>query len=114
MLTMYGCVSSSSALHHTILISSSYYHTDPHSFPTRRSSDLEFLTLARVSGRKEFVLVHALSAGEEGVGVVKIDERFEQVSIDRKSTRLNSSHANISYAVRCFKKKIFWTIVCAC
>src|SRR5258707_646740 len=25
---------------------------------------------------------------------------------DRKSTRLNSSHANISYAVFCFKKKI--------
>src|SRR5258707_11970549 len=26
-------------------------------------------------------------------------------SSDRKSTRLNSSHANISYAVFCFKKK---------
>src|SRR3712207_7797135 len=26
---------------------------------------------------------------------------------DRKSTRLNSSHANISYAVLCLKKKIF-------
>src|SRR3712207_8529009 len=25
--------------------------------------------------------------------------------IDRKSTRLNSSHANISYSVFCFKKK---------
>src|SRR3712207_7511542 len=27
------------------------------------------------------------------------------VSLDRKSTRLNSSHANISYAVFCLKKK---------
>src|SRR3712207_8879227 len=27
------------------------------------------------------------------------------VRIDRKSTRLNSSHANISYAVFCLKKK---------
>src|SRR3712207_8114976 len=27
------------------------------------------------------------------------------VVIDRKSTRLNSSHANISYAVFCLKKK---------
>src|SRR3712207_7128972 len=27
------------------------------------------------------------------------------VGIDRKSTRLNSSHANISYAVFCLKKK---------
>src|SRR3712207_6871674 len=26
---------------------------------------------------------------------------------DRKSTRLNSSHANISYAVFCLKKKIY-------
>src|SRR3712207_8627448 len=37
-------------------------------------------------------LAHGADA-EEGVG-------------DRKSTRLNSSHANISYAVFCLKKKI--------
>src|SRR3712207_7707390 len=29
----------------------------------------------------------------------------EHNAIDRKSTRLNSSHANISYAVFCLKKK---------
>src|SRR3712207_9006199 len=29
----------------------------------------------------------------------------ELVELDRKSTRLNSSHANISYAVFCLKKK---------
>src|SRR3712207_8667610 len=28
------------------------------------------------------------------------------MALDRKSTRLNSSHANISYAVFCLKKKI--------
>src|SRR3712207_8313929 len=28
-----------------------------------------------------------------------------QVGVDRKSTRLNSSHANIPYAVFCLKKK---------
>src|SRR3712207_8581626 len=28
-----------------------------------------------------------------------------QLDLDRKSTRLNSSHANISYAVFCLKKK---------
>src|SRR3712207_7584489 len=28
-----------------------------------------------------------------------------EADIDRKSTRLNSSHANISYAVFCLKKK---------
>src|SRR3712207_6883098 len=30
---------------------------------------------------------------------------FERSAVDRKSTRLNSSHANISYAVFCLKKK---------
>src|SRR3712207_8009017 len=28
------------------------------------------------------------------------------ISLDRKSTRLNTSHANISYAVFCLKKKM--------
>src|SRR3712207_7954466 len=31
--------------------------------------------------------------------------KMRQVREDRKSTRLNSSHANISYAVFCLKKK---------
>src|SRR3712207_9166956 len=30
---------------------------------------------------------------------------YPSVASDRKSTRLNSSHANISYAVFCLKKK---------
>src|SRR3712207_7304930 len=30
---------------------------------------------------------------------------LEALELDRKSTRLNSSHANISYAVFCLKKK---------
>src|SRR3712207_7638105 len=29
-------------------------------------------------------------------------------AVDRKSTRLNSSHANISYAVFCLKKKKYY------
>src|SRR3712207_6892489 len=32
-------------------------------------------------------------------------EEAESLRQDRKSTRLNSSHANISYAVFCLKKK---------
>src|SRR3712207_7938041 len=32
------------------------------------------------------------------------------LSRDRKSTRLNSSHANISYAVFCLKKKIIYLL----
>src|SRR3712207_8236414 len=39
-------------------------------------------------------------------GVSRADaERVAPVRQDRKSTRLNSSHANISYAVFCLKKK---------
>src|SRR5690554_7246378 len=33
------------------------------------------------------------------------DERLSTAAIDRKSTRLNSSHVRISYAVFCLKKK---------
>src|SRR3712207_8758425 len=33
------------------------------------------------------------------------DYALRSMDIDRKSTRLNSSHANISYAVFCLKKK---------
>src|SRR5947209_12527393 len=32
-------------------------------------------------------------------------EKIAEIRADRKSTRLNSSHANISYAVFCLKKK---------
>src|SRR3712207_9021373 len=47
-----------------------------------------------------------------GVPVVPADVRLQAGALgtpirpDRKSTRLNSSHANISYAVFCLKKKI--------
>src|SRR3712207_7859498 len=47
----------------------------------------------RPLGRRRLVVPHLL--GEEQRLVVG----------DRKSTRLNSSHANISYAVFCLKKK---------
>src|SRR3712207_7527031 len=44
------------------------------------------------------------------LGGVGVTGRFGEVDLvlpgrDRKSTRLNSSHANISYAVFCLKKK---------
>src|SRR3712207_7490508 len=57
--------------------------------------------------------VQALDLASDNVALV--EERFAasrtlpclaQVRVgDRKSTRLNSSHANISYAVFCLKKK---------
>src|SRR5947209_13044675 len=41
--------------------------------------------------------------GYDNVGMLDIATK----KIDRKSTRLNSSHANISYAVFCLKKKTY-------
>src|SRR3712207_8791544 len=41
------------------------------------------------------LLPHVSPVRDEGAGA----------GVDRKSTRLNSSHANISYAVFCLKKK---------
>src|SRR3712207_8231680 len=41
---------------------------------------------------------------DDGEGVV-VDRDHHLRLEDRKSTRLNSSHANISYAVFCLKKK---------
>src|SRR5256886_3816599 len=60
-----------------------------------------------------FETIHAL-AGAERLIVAGHDplvaDRFKPVepgiiNIDRKSTRLNSSHSQISYAVFCLKKK---------
>src|SRR3712207_7627706 len=42
----------------------------------------------------------------DGTQIVRDDARIARLeAADRKSTRLNSSHANISYAVFCLKKK---------
>src|SRR3712207_8687553 len=51
---------------------------------------------------KHFIGIH----GYMIVYSVASKQSFEMARIiDRKSTRLNSSHANISYAVFCLKKK---------
>src|SRR5690606_40505568 len=88
---------------------------DLHSFPTRRSSDLSavgaglYAYTLHQNGigtpddghwylRSELNLQH-----QPGVGVY---EAYPQILLgDRKSTRLNSSHVKISYAVFCLKKK---------
>src|ERR1035437_11019562 len=46
----------------------------------------------------EYVLYAGRLSAEKGILTML-------AAIDRKSTRLNSSHANISYAVLCLKKK---------
>src|SRR2546427_9521397 len=50
-----------------------------------------------------------LQTGQARVGqqqlVAQLTVLGDQLGIDRKSTRLNSSHSQISYAVFCLKKK---------
>src|SRR3712207_7259496 len=57
--------------------------------------------------REEFsqrIFAHCRDAGARLVCMAGFMQLI-QVPEDRKSTRLNSSHANISYAVFCLKKK---------
>src|SRR3712207_7436996 len=46
-----------------------------------------------------------LIAAEPDISRVPLMIDSSKWDVDRKSTRLNSSHANISYAVFCLKKK---------
>src|SRR2546430_12351790 len=63
--------------------------------------------------RLKFYVRVAISAGDgRATGEILIDKRTNHASLelflevqDRKSTRLNSSHSQISYAVFCLKKK---------
>src|SRR5258707_3772653 len=55
----------------------------------------------RASWRRAGGEASSLRAGRRGVGEGAVAAN----PADRKSTRLNSSHANISYAVFCLKKK---------
>src|SRR5262245_63387331 len=91
-----------------------------HPFPTRRSSDLAELRgeqgrdregRAQGYGRR---LARPRAAGDlgrgprpQGVPVRSAagQEAPRRGGLDRKSTRLNSSHLGISYAVFCLKKK---------
>src|SRR3712207_8800661 len=64
-----------------------------------RTVDLTDVTAAQTP-TLQFALSHDVETGYDNVIV-----EAHPVG-DRKSTRLNSSHANISYAVFCLKKKI--------
>src|SRR5438270_3421062 len=78
-----------------LLIEGRARHRDLHSFPTRRSSDLSSDT------EGVYWAVRGLLSQTSGLPA----DRNEEFHPDRKSTRLNSSHSQISYAVFCLKKK---------
>src|SRR5262245_64571265 len=54
--------------------------------------------------RDEIAPKNIIMIGPTGVGKTEISRRLAKLA-DRKSTRLNSSHLGISYAVFCLKKK---------
>src|SRR2546422_2465900 len=56
------------------------------------------------AGQETFEQLLALGR-ERAWRELPIGERIGAIGIDRKSTRLNSSHGYISYAVFCLKKK---------
>src|SRR5690625_7441243 len=72
-----------------------------HSLPTRRSSDLVETTEAKAKAVKP-VIDKMITLGKRGDMHAPLAQRNHQ---DRKSTRLNSSHVAILYAVFCLKKK---------
>src|SRR5690606_41591429 len=84
-----------------------------HSFPTRRSSDLKGVNRQMRFGEQE-QRRHAPFPAEDmdertadGPQPQLLDDAVEKrtEARDRKSTRLNSSQVQISYAVFCLKKK---------
>src|SRR5947209_12225638 len=68
------------------------------------------------AGPPEFAFLGRSNVGKSSLINSLLQQKLAHVSstpgkTDRKSTRLNSSHANISYAVFCLKKKTKKTIV---
>src|SRR2546427_1639737 len=56
-----------------------------------------------IAGRTVFAIAHRLSTLRKASRLFVIEDG--RLVEDRKSTRLNSSHSQISYAVFCLKKK---------
>src|SRR5699024_12047988 len=52
-----------------------------------------------------FVNRRGILGGKAAIPPTKGDRTMKEQARDRKSTRLNSSHVSISYAVFCLKKK---------
>src|SRR5207244_8225713 len=79
----------------------SVYHRHLHSFPTRRSSDLCMPQAKFDRGGRA-----GRAPEDRGPGQLQsVEQTGVRLGLDRKSTRLNSSHQIISYAVFCLKKK---------
>src|SRR5699024_12352256 len=84
------------------------------SFPTRRSSDLltEYFEVSLIAERSFELLIKDIMFFNVLTSHIQCMSFFKFSFKDRKSTRLNSSHVSISYAVFCLKKKRF--VLCYC
>src|SRR5207249_7381868 len=78
-----------------------------HSFPTRRSSDLIALPDHSHAAAGLYHGGHHRLGRRRRVPQARtvVAAELQGTRLDRKSTRLNSSHVSISYAVFCLKKK---------
>src|SRR2546430_10816370 len=76
-----------------------------------RSTPFPYPTLFRslVQRHPEPVVIPALAAHPPGEIPLRHERARTERGEDRKSTRLNSSHSQISYAVFCLKKKQAYT-----
>src|SRR5699024_11855711 len=106
----------------TSLHYASCHYRDLHSLPTRRSSDLKtgmancavvFIIRTIPPNRtlgSSFIIVIPLPisfifSADDPLFEGSLSLLITKTIKDRKSTRLNSSHVSISYAVFCLKKK---------
>src|SRR5688500_20098525 len=76
------------------------------SFPTRRSSDLAAKQGLCINEESKKVVIPLMEKMLDPSPLKRLLILLE-ILRDRKSTRLNSSHLVISYAVFCLKKKIY-------
>src|SRR3712207_8548843 len=70
-----------------------------------RSIEIDLIEMTGIEFRAVDNRLMALKLVQLGLSGAAMFGPDRQVLQDRKSTRLNSSHANISYAVFCLKKK---------
>src|SRR5258707_6820716 len=86
-----------------------------HVFGIPGTMNLPILDVLRATPEIRFVLTrHEQGAAFMAYGFARALNRHEcRALLDRKSTRLNSSHANISYAVFCLKKKRYQRESCS-
>src|SRR3712207_7569362 len=82
---------------YTTLFRSDQRHVDVEEHQLRAALARQLQCLPAVARFEQLEVGHVLERGR--------DQLADEGIVDRKSTRLNSSHANISYAVFCLKKK---------